>query len=136
MNIATSPCLLRLKDSLCEILSSESGSLVLSKQCDNTINIVDLLTELHNLLEPNDPLRFIEKESGSFKGKCFGITNREREVLSLILEEFTTQEISEKLFISVRTVDNHRASLLSKLGAKNSLGLAKIAYKYKLITFP
>jgi DNA-binding NarL/FixJ family response regulator len=55
------------------------------------------------------------------------LSRREQEVLSLILEEKTTQEIAEALFISVNTVETHRASLLSKLGARNIAGLVRIA---------
>lgn len=51
------------------------------------------------------------------------ITSREREVLQLICEEFTTSEIADKLYISPRTVEGHRNNLLSKLGCRNTAGL-------------
>jgi DNA-binding NarL/FixJ family response regulator len=52
---------------------------------------------------------------------------REKEILQLIIAEHTTQEIAEKLFISVNTVETHRNHLLQKLGAKNLAGLVRIA---------
>lgn len=55
------------------------------------------------------------------------ITQREREVLNLIMEELTNQEIADKLFISLRTVETHRYNLLQKLNAKNTAGLLRIA---------
>ncbi|MBW3545622.1 MAG: LuxR C-terminal-related transcriptional regulator [Bacteroidetes bacterium] len=55
------------------------------------------------------------------------LTSREKEVLKLIVEEFTTTEIAEQLFISPHTVETHRKNLLSKLGAKNTAGLVKYA---------
>ena len=55
------------------------------------------------------------------------ITDREIEVLKLIVEEYSNSEIAEKLFISVRTVDTHRRNLLEKLGVKNTAGLVKYA---------
>lgn len=55
------------------------------------------------------------------------LSMREKEVLSLILSEHTTQEIADKLFISVNTVETHRNHLLQKLGAKNLAGLVRIA---------
>lgn len=55
------------------------------------------------------------------------LTQREKEILSLIVEEYTTQEISDKLFISFRTVENHRYSLLQKLEVKNTAGLVRVA---------
>ena len=62
------------------------------------------------------------------------ITDREREVLKLIVNEFTNQEIADKLFVSVRTIDAHRRNLLQKTGAKNTAGLVKYALKNKLFT--
>ncbi|MGB6037037.1 MAG: LuxR C-terminal-related transcriptional regulator, partial [Cryomorphaceae bacterium] len=61
------------------------------------------------------------------------ITRREQEVLALIAEELTTKAIAEKLFISVATVETHRLHLLSKLGAKNTAGLVRIAMQKGLI---
>lgn len=57
------------------------------------------------------------------------ITEREREILLLICQEFTTQEIAEQLFISPRTVDGHRNNLLVKTGVKNTAGLVIFAIK-------
>lgn len=61
------------------------------------------------------------------------ITRREKDVLALIVEEYTTEEIAEKLFISPSTVISHRKSLLRKLNAKNSAGLVKAAYERDLL---
>lgn len=55
------------------------------------------------------------------------LSRREKEILNLILEEMTTPEIAEKLFISISTVETHRAALLSKTGSKNIAGLVKVA---------
>jgi two-component system secretion response regulator SsrB len=61
------------------------------------------------------------------------ITKRELQILKLLAEEHTTREISEQLFISFRTVENHRYSLLQKLDVKNTVGLVKVALKLGLI---
>lgn len=55
------------------------------------------------------------------------ITRREKEILQLITEEMTNQEIADKLFLSLRTVENHRNNLLQKLKVKNTAGLVKVA---------
>ncbi len=57
---------------------------------------------------------------------------REKEVLSLIVKEFTSEEIADKLFISKKTVDNHRQNLLEKTGCKSTVGLVKFAIKLGL----
>jgi len=64
------------------------------------------------------------------------ITEREKEVLSLIVKEYTNQEIAEKLFISPRTVDAHRRNLLQKTGARNTAGLVTYAFQHGLVNNP
>lgn len=64
------------------------------------------------------------------KKKCgTEITQREKEVLSLIVEEYTTGEIAKKLFISYCTVETHRIHLIQKLGVKNTAGLVRVAFE-------
>jgi DNA-binding NarL/FixJ family response regulator len=63
----------------------------------------------------------------------YSLTKRELEILKLITEEKTNDEISSLLFIAKRTVDSHRQNLLTKLGVKNTVGLTKIAIELKMI---
>lgn len=61
------------------------------------------------------------------------LTRREIEVLKLIAEGLTNQEIADKLFVSISTVDSHRKNLISKLQAKNTAALVRTALENKLI---
>lgn len=61
------------------------------------------------------------------------LTTREKEVLELIVKEFSNQEIADKLFISLRTVDAHKRNLLEKTGAKNIAGLVVYAINHNLV---
>jgi len=61
------------------------------------------------------------------------LTRREQQVLSLIAEGLTNNEVAEKLFISTTTVDTHRKSLLAKLNARNTASLIRIATQLQLI---
>lgn len=61
------------------------------------------------------------------------LTPREQDILRLIAEECSSQEIADKLFISTNTVETHRKNLLVKTGCKNSVGLVKFAMENKLI---
>lgn len=61
------------------------------------------------------------------------ITKRESEILRLIAEGLTNQEIADKLFISSFTVDSHRKNLLLKLGVKNTAQLIKSALSLGII---
>lgn len=62
-----------------------------------------------------------------FENKVIRLTPREKDILKLIIEELTTHEIAEKLFISSNTVETHRKNLMSKTGSKNGVGLVKFA---------
>lgn len=61
------------------------------------------------------------------------LTRREVEVLKLIAEGLTNQEIADKLFISASTVDTHRKNLISKLNVKNTAALVRTAVENKII---
>lgn len=60
------------------------------------------------------------------------LSRREKEVLLLILDEYTTQEIADKLFISFGTVETHRRNMLIKTGVRNTAGLVRVAFEYEL----
>jgi len=61
------------------------------------------------------------------------LTRREIEVLKLIAEGLTNQEIADRLFVSASTVDSHRKNLISKLQAKNTAALVRTALENKII---
>ena len=61
------------------------------------------------------------------------LSQREIEVLKLIALENSNQEIADKLFISIRTVDTHRRNIMDKLDAKNTVSLVKYAIKNHII---
>ena len=61
------------------------------------------------------------------------LTRREKEVLELIADGHTNNEIATKLFISVTTVDTHRKNLLAKFEAKNTASLIKAAMQMQLL---
>jgi DNA-binding NarL/FixJ family response regulator len=60
------------------------------------------------------------------------LSQREIEILKLIVQENTTNQIAEKLFISPRTVDTHRKNILQKTNTKTLVGLIKFAFENKL----
>lgn len=62
-----------------------------------------------------------------------GLSEREIQVLKLVAQEMNTNEIAEKLFVSVNTIETHRKNLLKKLGVKNSIGLIKFAIRHGLV---
>ncbi len=83
------------------------------------------------IMEGFQQKRKVESEYGEVD-----ITDREKEVLALIAQEFTTSEIAEKLFISPHTVESHRKNLISKLGVRSAAGLVKYAVQMGLVDKP
>ncbi len=67
------------------------------------------------------------------KDVLISLTKRERDVLKLIAQEHTTQEIADTLFLSKHTVESYRKNLISKLNVRNLAGLTKYAIKLGLI---
>lgn len=71
-----------------------------------------------------------KNRSASFLPK---LTNREKDVLKLIMEEKSSGEIAAELFLSEHTVESHRSNLFSKLQVKNVAGLVKKALEMDLL---
>lgn len=62
------------------------------------------------------------------------LTDRERDVLKLVAEGYTTQEIADMLVVSPKTVEGHRTNLMAKLGISNRIELVKYALRKGIIT--
>jgi DNA-binding NarL/FixJ family response regulator len=79
--------------------------------------------------EVNDTLKAMEEG----KNEKPALTRREKEVLELIADGLNSQEIADKLFIGVSTVDTHRKNLLIKFGVKNTAMLIRMAARLQMI---
>ncbi|MDR7128817.1 DNA-binding NarL/FixJ family response regulator [Algoriphagus sp. 4150] len=55
------------------------------------------------------------------------LSKREKEILKLLADELTSNEVAEKLFISINTVETHRKNILLKTGSKTTIGAVKFA---------
>jgi len=64
------------------------------------------------------------------------LTDREREVLKLLADGFSSKEIAARLHLSVKTVDVHKSNLMRKLAIHDRAGLVKYAIQRKLIRVP
>lgn len=60
------------------------------------------------------------------------LTQRELEIMRLLFDEKTNQEIADQLFISTRTVETHKYNIMEKTGSKNLAGLVRFAIREKL----
>lgn len=93
-----------------------------------------LLTAINNILggkthyEPEVINLMLDRVRKTTQTNNFNaqLSTREKEVLDLIMQEFTSKEIAEQLFISKQTVDTHRINIMQKTGAKTLVGLIKM----------
>jgi DNA-binding NarL/FixJ family response regulator len=76
----------------------------------------------------------LHKKKPSRQEETLEITKREVEVLQLVCQQYTAEEIAEKLFISVKTVNGHRNNLLQKTGSRNVTGLVIYAIKNNIVS--
>jgi len=67
-------------------------------------------------------------------GAHLALSDREREVLRLVAEGYTNQEVAERLVVSVKTVETHRAHLMSKLGLQTRAELVRYALREGYLT--
>jgi len=75
-----------------------------------------------------------EKHSAKRPEFEHALSDREREIVLLICQEYSNKEIGSRLSISDRTVENHRAKVMEKLGVKNIVGVVRYAYEQGLLT--
>ncbi|MFC2111414.1 response regulator [Bacteroidota bacterium] len=72
------------------------------------------------------------RKQKAIKEEIIKLTERELEIIKLICNEYTSQEIADKLFISRRTVDTHRQNIIEKTQVKTIVGLIKYAIRNNL----
>ena len=88
-----------------------------------------------NNIVSNTMLKSITKKNkASFKfNEGITLNERETEVLTLLCQELTNAEIAEKLFLSARTVEGLRQTLIGKIGVRNTVGLVIYALRNNMI---
>lgn len=114
------------------IENGASGYLIKSASAEEIAEAID--TVLHNKMYLSISLEHLTKPlSISSSDNLPALTKREKEILQLISEGLTNNQIAEKLFISPLTVDSHRKNLLTKLNVNNTASLIKLAVQNGLI---
>lgn len=100
------------------------GYLLKSESRDTILQALQLVAEGEQFFSPQVKDVFFRQGVAHHKA---ALTKRELEILQLIVDEKTIKEIAEALFVSEKTVENHRANLMLKLDARNMAGLVKKA---------
>ncbi|HAN17059.1 MAG: DNA-binding response regulator [Bacteroidetes bacterium GWC2_33_15] len=110
------------------------GFLLKNSEIDEVLNTIDTVAQGENCFS-RELLLSIVKNIHSQEKKFTEtiLSEREIEILHFICKGFSNQEISEKLFISKRTVDKHRSNIIEKTGSKNTASLVMYAIKNGII---
>lgn len=111
------------------------GYLLKTADIDVLLKAIDTVSEGNEYFDESIKQKLIQDSLfGKRKtGLAPLLTRREKEVLKLIINECTNAQIADALFLSLRTVEKHRTSLLQKLHVKNTAGLVKEAITKGLV---
>jgi DNA-binding NarL/FixJ family response regulator len=110
------------------------GFLLKNSDADELISALEAVIEGRSFFSQELLVNILDqKRLQKLRKEAVKLSQRELEVLRLICDGFSNAEIAEQLFISQRTVDRHRANLLSKTGCKNSTSLVMYAVKNKIV---
>lgn len=93
---------------------------------------IDLVIEGKNFYSQEILLSMVKNFQDEMKSDTIKLSQRESEVLKYICHGYSNNQIAEKMYLSPRTIETHRANLLSKTGTKNSIQLVVYAIKNKL----
>ena len=114
------------------------GYLVKEAPLGELMNAIKAVMKGETYLSSNFPPGVLESyvkmvRRGKKADEFSQLTRREREILQYIAEGFTSPEIAKTLFISRKTVENHRANIMEKLDIHETAGLVRYAIKIKLV---
>ncbi|WBU39333.1 response regulator [Homoserinibacter sp. YIM 151385] len=120
------------------IRAGASGFLVKDTEPVELIRAVHVVAEGDALLSPRVTRRLLERVAGALQdppdaARLQGVTEREREVLALVGQGLTNEEIGRALFLSPLTAKTHVSRIMSKLLARDRVQLVVIAYESGLV---
>lgn len=110
------------------IESGASGYILKNAMCEEVIAGIETVAKGEEFLCHEVDMLMKKKDNSEV-----WLTQRERDLLKLVVEGYTNPEIADKIFLSPETIKGYRKNLLLKLGAKNTAMLVKIAIEDKWI---
>lgn len=111
------------------------GYLLKSTDQSTLIKAIETVYEYKEFLEPSIKRQVDEKSIKAKREQSQNpiLTPREKEVIQLVVDGYTSKEIAEKLHLGIDTIENYRFNLILKLGAKNTAMLIKKAVQLGLV---
>ncbi len=115
------------------LITKVNGFLAKDKSIDKVIDAVNVVHQ-HDFYFAGLDFKKIMADKKPASVSEIDFTKRELEVFKLICQQYTNKKISDKLFISIRTVHGHRTKILKKTKTRNAAELILYAMKHNLIT--
>jgi len=117
------------------IQAGAKGFLLKNSDVEEVIEAIETVLERKNYFSKELLFNIIKNfnKLNDCSGEFHELSEREMEILNLICHGLSNQEISEKLFISKRTVDKHRSNIMEKTNSKNTAQLVMHSIKNKWI---
>jgi DNA-binding NarL/FixJ family response regulator len=119
-----------------------SGFALKSRPLDELLAAIRIVADGEALLAPSVTRRLIAHYTRTSHGPAYSrqgfgqLTEREREVLSLLAQGMSNTELAAALYVSVPTVKTHVSRILTKLGARDRTQLVVLAYETGLVSAP
>lgn len=110
-----------------------NGYLSKNAEKQELLRAVKTILEGKNYFSPRIKQVLMEAMFEEKSNEDIVLTKREKEVLKLIAQEHTTQEIADALFLSKHTIESYRKNLISKLKVRNLAGLTRYAIEQGLL---
>lgn len=125
------------EDSVAEALNSGANGYVLKDSAiEELLMAIDAVMDGETYLSPKIATMVVKRLVTDSEGRRSTplelLSDREREILQLVAEGGSTREIAEHLYLSPKTIENHRANIMRKLDIKDIPTLVKFAIKAKL----
>lgn len=121
------------------LASGANGYVIKESASDDLIAAIRAVARGEAYLSPSISKKLITnyikggKKTAIGDSKYESLTQREKEVLRMVSQELTTKQIAKILFLSIRTVENHRNNIMKKLAIHSKTGLIKYAIQTGLV---
>lgn len=117
------------------VMTEAEGYILKNSNKKELLNAINRISD-HGTYYSNEVIaimteNYVAKEK--IKDRTHELSSREKQIITLICQEFTTAEIAEKIFLSPLTVETHRKNILKKTNSKTIVGLIKYAIENKLM---
>ena len=109
------------------LASGADGYLIKSDNIDEINKAIEEINKGNKYISNTVKSKYLASELTGNTSQKIHLTPREKQILKLIMDEQTTKQIADALFLSEKTVENYRSNMMSKLDVKNIAGLVKKA---------